>query len=382
MIMAFKKDYVAVAIAYAEKVVSRKQGLEFGIFERLACKRFLDDLERQYDGDCTFEFHNWFADDVCDFIEKMPHIKSKWETPNITLHETQIFIVVNLFGFRQKADLLCRRFSNVYIEMARKNAKSTLVACIALYCMFCEGEDGAEILTAATTTKQAKIVLDVMRKMVLKCKPFRQKYGIKVTRNELEGLNNNSDAKAISAEGETNDGWNPHCAVVDELHAHKKADVYNVIASAFGARSNPLLIAITTAGNNLLGVCYGQRSLDTKILDGTFKNYDHYFGVIYTLDEGDDVFDPENWRKANPLYKVSVKEKYLHDRAKNARASASLQADFETKNLNIWQGSSATWLNMLAYHKCANPEMLEKLEKHTEIGGVVEIGVDLSEKMI
>ncbi|MCJ8325220.1 MAG: terminase large subunit [Rhizobiales bacterium] len=372
-------DYAGDVFDYAVGVVNHKAGEQYGKFERLACQRFLDDLERQKLAVCAFYFDVDRFNDAANFIEKLPHVKAFKGSKKIKLHITQLFILANIFGFRLKEDSSIRRFSTVYIEVGRKNGKSTFAACIALYCMVCESELAPEIITAATTKDQAKIVLNLMKKMIEKTPSLRREFGFKVQAYDILCKYMDGEAKAISADGGTNDGWNPHCAIVDELHAHKNRDVLDVIESADGARTNPLLMMITTAGKNLIGVCFDERDILIKILTGVHDDYDHYFGIIYTVDKDDDTLLEKNWRKANPLLGVSVNVKSMRKAARAAKASGAKKANFDTKRMNVWRHSADVWLDMMAYNKCAVPNLMDNLNQHTESGGLVEIGVDLSE---
>ena len=130
-------DYAGDVFDYAVGVVNHKAGEQYGKFERLACQRFLDDLERQKLAVCAFYFDVDRFNDAANFIEKLPHVKAFKGSKKIKLHITQLFILANIFGFRLKEDSSIRRFSTVYIEVGRKNGKSTFAACIALYCMVC-----------------------------------------------------------------------------------------------------------------------------------------------------------------------------------------------------------------------------------------------------
>ena len=120
-------------------------------------------------------------------------------------------------------------------------------------------------------------------------------------------------------QGETLDGSSPHCAIIDELHAHPTSAVYDVLMSGMGARDQPLLVAITTAGFDQGGVCYSQRSFVKDILEKSVKD-DSTFGIIYTIDEEDDPFDEAVWPKSNPNLGVSVNMSYLREQAAQARA--------------------------------------------------------------
>ena len=170
------KDFVAIAKTYAKKALDKKNCKRFGIWIRLAAQRFLDDLERAKKKGAPFKFDAWHANDVCDFAEKLPHVEGVWETPTIVLHESHVFFLVQLFGFRKQDGT--RRFSKALFAVARKNAKSTLAAIVGLYCQNCEGENGPQIITGATTGQQARIVFNVAKRMVEKTSDLREAFGL------------------------------------------------------------------------------------------------------------------------------------------------------------------------------------------------------------
>ena len=314
------RDFVAIAEAYAREAAADQQGRRFCKWARLAAVRHLRDMERaSQDPDWPYQFDAWHAADVCEFAERLPHVEGRWNTATITLEPAQIFWLTSLFGWRRRTDGM-RRFSVAYIEVARKNAKSTLAAIVSLYCLTCEGENGPQILIAATTGEQANKVFSPAKRMVERTTALREAFLVQAFVRSISCGGNGGFIQPINAKASTQDGWNPHAAVLDELHAHKDRGLYDVVRSAFGARKNPLLLQITTAGHNHEGVCYEQRTLLTKILEGVVTA-DHYWGVIYTLDEGDDPFDAGVWIKANPLLGVSIQLEEMQGYAIEARNS-------------------------------------------------------------
>ena len=158
---------------------------------------------------------------------------------------------------------------------------------------------------------------------------------------------------AINAKSSTQDGLNPHLTVIDELHAHKDRSLFDVLRSATGARKNPLGWYITTAGYNSQGVCFEQRDYLCKILQGVVDD-DTHFGVVYSLDEGDDPFNEAVWPKANPNLAVSVDIEKLRSYAKQAKASPASAGEFKTKRLNLWQNSHSTWLSVEQWKACGD----------------------------
>ena len=358
------RDYTGTALQWAKDVVARKIIACKPV--RQACKRHLDDLKRsKKDKAWNCVFDRWWADDVCDFIEKLPHVKGQWETPTLRLEPPQVFILVVLFGWRRRNDGR-RRFSMAYIEMARKGAKSTLAAGIGLYCLCCEGEVGPEIYVGATTGAQALKVFEPMQGMARKTPALREAFGLTVWAKSITCADNGGFIQTINSKGSTNDGHNPHCVILDELHAHDKRELFDVMQSALGARKAPLMLVITTAGFNTHGVCYEQRTYALKVLEGTLQA-DHVFAVIFTLDaeelsadgrvlrKADDPYDETAWVKANPMLGITPTLQKMREYARDAAASPSVEGNFKTKNLNIWLNAASAWLNMARWKACADP---------------------------
>lgn len=360
------RDYVAIAEKWAKQVVAGK--VRACRWTKLACQRHLDDLVRAKKGKAWgFYFDRWHADDVCDFIEKLPHVEGTWKTKTITLEPPQVFILTTIFGWRRHADG-GRRFSYAYIEMARKGAKSTLTAGVCLYCLACEGEVGPHVVIGATTGAQAGKVFEPARKMVEKSPELREAFNIEAWAKSITCQDSGGYIQPINAKGSTQDGHNPHLGVLDELHAHMNRGLFDVIKSAFGARSNPLMWIITTAGFKTTGVCYEQRTYLTKVLEGIFAA-DHFFGIIFTLDEevlgpegeviipADDPYDEKNWIKANPMLGVTPTLAFMRKEAADAKASPSSEGNFLTKNLNRWLNAHSAWLNMSRWRACGDASL-------------------------
>lgn len=371
---SWDSEFVQIAYDYARAAVSDRYRKEHCELVRLSAKRFLSDLKRAKRRDCPFYFSEWNGHDVCDFIEKLPHVQGSWDTPTLTLEPAQIFILVNVFGFRLKTDDR-RRFTRAYIEVARKNAKSTLTAGIVLYCLTCEGELGPDIVVGATTGAQADKVFKPAKQMVDKVQALRDAFGLKAWARSITCADNGGSVQPINAKSSTQDGWNPYVGVLDELHAHKDRGLFDVIRSAFGARKQPLMWMITTAGYNVHGVCFEQRALLEKVLNGTVEA-DHYFGIIFTIDKGDDPFDERVWKKANPLLGSAVDLNEFRGYAIEAKASPDSLGEFKTKRLNIWLNAASAWLNVDQWNKAK----IEGLDWKDFAGLECNIGADLADK--
>jgi phage terminase large subunit-like protein len=367
--------------AYAKRVA---EGVEVaGRYERLACQRFLADLARQGADDFPFVLDHKLGARICRFIELLPHIKGEWARPvyldgklsyaKLALEDWQLFGEFQLFGWIHR-DTGLRRFRRSYEEVARKNAKSTRAAGRALYMLSADNEPGAHIYCAATTGEQAREVFDVARNMALREPEFLARFGVECGKHDITIASSASSFKPLNAEGSTLDALNIHGAIVDELHAHKTRAVYDVLDSATGARSQPLISMITTAGTDRAGVCYEQRDYTIKVLEGVVED-STWFGCIYTLDEGDLWHDPAVWRKSNPNLGISVKLDDMEAACRKALAQPSSQANFLTKRLNVWVSSASAWMDMQGWDKCS-----AKLDLMDYLGEPCWIGMDLAEK--
>ena len=368
--------YVEAALGYAQAVVAGE--IVACKWTRLACQRQLDDLQREPTEDWPWVFDPELAARPCEFIELLPHIKGKWarERRLIELEPWQCFIITTVFGWVH-AETRLRRFKEGYVEVPRKNAKSTLSSGLALFMLSADGEHGAEVYSAATTKDQARIVFDDARVMAERTPDLRTYLGVAIMQHSITVAHRASKFLPLSAEGSTLDGLNVHFAVIDELHAHKTRAVYDVIDTARGAREQSLLWNITTAGTDRSGICYERRTHVTKVLDAVITD-PSIFGIVYTLDEGDDPHDPASWAKANPNWGKSVLMDDMVSASRKAEAMPSALNNFLTKRLNVWVSGESAWMDMRAWERCAYPVLREDLSRF--YGAKAWIGLDLAQK--
>lgn len=348
--------YTEIATRYAEGVVS-------GIipackFVRQACQRQLDDLTNPPTG---FHFSEEHANRICQFVELCPHIKGPLarEGKSLKLEPWQIFILVTVFGWVDGRG--SRRFRRVYIEVPRGNGKSALSSTIGLYMLALDGEQGAEVYSAATTRDQARIVFADAQSMARKMPAFCKRFGVDVTAHAVTQLSTHSAFKALSADGHTLDGLNIHLAVIDELHAHKTREVYDVLETGLGKRPQSLLWVITTAGANKHGICYEVRDYVLKVLSGDVvdRAAETTFGIVYTIDEGDDVYSEDTLRKANPNWGVSVDPTVVMQTAGKARQVATARANYLTKHLNVWVDANEALFDTEHWRACEDSALDE-----------------------
>lgn len=375
------RHYTAM-LGYAQRVVGGEECA--GKLEIAMCRRLLSDLERQGTDAFPYVLDQAAGHRACVFMELLPHIKGEWARPvyadgmlryaTIKLEPWQVFAEYQLFGWKHR-DTGLRRFRRSYEEVARKNAKSTRAAGRLLYLVAADGEPGAHCYSAATTGEQAREVFDVARNMAMRVPEFLPRFGVSVGKHDITIPDQASSFKPLNAEGSTLDGLNIHGAIVDEVHAHKTRAVWDVIDTADGARSQPLIGAITTAGSDRSGICYELRDYSVKVLQGIVQD-ETWFAAIFTIDDGDVWHDPAVWRKANPNLGISVKLDNLEAKSRKALTQPSAVSNFLTKHLNVWVSSDSQWMNMVAWEKLGDPSLsLEAFE-----GEPCWIGMDLAEK--
>lgn len=369
--------HVDAALAYARAVVAGD--LPACKWTRMACQRQLNDLERLPEDGWPWVFDLDRAARPCEFVELLPHIKGKWarEGKLIELEPWQSFIITTVFGWIHRETGL-RRYREGYVEVPRKNAKSTLSSGLALYMLTADDEHGAEVYSAATTRDQARIVFDDAKAMAQRTPDLRTYLGVSILQHSITVAYTASKFAPLAAEGSTLDGLNVHFAVIDELHAHKTRAVYDVIDTARGAREQSLLWNITTAGTDRSGICYERRTHVTKILENVIDD-PSMFGVIYTIDDGDDPFHSDSWAKSNPNWGKSVLKDDMEASARKAEAMPSALNNFLTKRLNVWVSGESPWMDMLAWDRCADAN-LRQLSEFAGQGIKVWAGLDLAQK--
>ncbi|HEI8943211.1 terminase large subunit [Citrobacter freundii] len=340
-----------------------------------ACQRHLDDLAKEKTKKFLYRFDKDLAEKAAKFIQLLPHTKGEWAFKRmpITLEPWQLFIVCSAFGWVRKGSKL-RRFREVYTEIPRKNGKSAISAGVALFCFTCDDEFGAEVYSGATTEKQAWEVFRPARLMCKRTPALCDAFGVEVNASNMNRPEDGARLEPLI--GNPGDGASPSCAIVDEYHEHDTDALYTTMLTGMGARRQPLMWAITTAGYNIEGPCYDKRREVIEMLNGTVPN-DELFGVIYTVDEGDDWTDPAVLRKANPNMGISVYSDFLLSQQKRAMNNARQANVFKTKHLNIWVSARAAYFNLVSWRNCEDETLtIEQFE-----GQPCYLSFDLARKL-
>lgn len=341
---------------YAEGVVRGK--ILACRYAQLACQRYLDDLKASKSKTFAYRYDANLAECVCEFIQALPHTKGKWALKKepVVLEPWQKFIVCNLFGWLDKKTGL-RRFLEGYHEIPRKNGKSVLAAGIGLWMFAMDGEFGSEVYSGATSEKQAWEVFRPAKLISMRTEELREECGIEVNAASLVLPEDYSRFEPVI--GSPGDGASPSCAIVDEFHEHATAALYDTMITGMGARDQPLMFVITTAGDNIEGPCYEMRRRVIDMLEGNQPD-DRLFGIIYTLDEGDDWRDPAILGKANPNFGVSIKADYLERQQQLAIHNTGKQNRFKCKHLNVWVGAQNAFFNMEKWKSAEDKTLREE----------------------
>lgn len=333
---------------------------------RKAVERHVADLEHGHKRGLKFDPKE--AREAIGFFEFLRHSKGEWAGQVFELEPWQEFILWCLFGWK-RADGL-RRFRFAYVEVPRKNGKTTLAAGIGLYLFCASGEQGSEVYSCATKRDQARLCHSEATRMVKASPGLSQRIG--VFRDNLHVTDTASKYEPLGADADTMDGLNIHGAIVDELHAHKSRKMLDVIDTATGSRREPLIFCITTAGNQGQSVCWEQHDYTQKVLDGVFDD-DSHFGFIAHLDKDSDWTDPREWAKANPNYGVSVKADDLARKCEKAKRLPANQNAFLRLHLNVWTQQESRWLSLDDWDACPSKATWNKLR-----GRSCYMGLDLA----
>lgn len=364
-----------------------------------ACERFLLDLEREGTEEFPFIFDEAKAQRFIDWSRLFKHTKGKLAGKKIEFDILQKFKGANIYGWYHK-DTGYRRFKKVYDQLARKNAKSQFWSVVASYelMVFLNGEL-SEVYCAATTKDQAKIVYDETRMMLERCPDLKGKW--REAYRKIDHIKSNSILKPLSKEDKkSGDGLNPQCGIIDEYHAHLTSEILDVVDSGMGARQEPLLGIVTTAGFDLNNPCYRvEYKIASNILDPdnvfvlewefvmicelevnqTSDPIEKDGRVVAVGDLLDDINDESTWVKANPIicsYPEGVDS--LRDKLAEAKVSPDKMRNFLTKHMNVWINQrKAGYLDLQKWNACGNDEFdYNKLR-----GQPCYIGVDLSAKI-
>lgn len=349
------------ADGYVEDVIAGR--VVAGRWVRAMCERHVRDMEHGVTRGLRFDAAA--GQHVIDFFRFLRHSKGEWAGTVFELEPWQQALLWMLFGWVREDGL--RRFRTAYLEVCRKNGKTQLAAGVGLYLLDADGEPGAEIYTAATKRDQARIAHAEATRMVKAAPLLRRR--MRVVKDNINIPQTAAKFEPLGRDSDSLDGLNVHGVIADEVHAWRGRDMWDVLETATGARRQPLMLAITTAGYDRTSFCWEMHDYTQKVLSGVVDD-DSHFGTIYAIDEGDDWQDARCWAKANPNLGVSVKPDDLERKAAKAKEMPSALNAFLRLHLDVWTQAESRWMDPDAWRACGLPVDAEGLRGRTCFGGL------------
>ena len=301
-----------------------------------AIERWYDDLERE---DLFFDekaFNRFVR-----FSKEFKHYKGEFAGRFFDPAPWQMFCFAELIGVKKKATGK-RKYTYADIYVPRKNGKTFMAAIFAAYFLLKDGEAGPEVYTAAVDQAQARLCYDASAELI------RNSIFATDTKPYQWGMKSPGNAgvfKPLSKDTKNKDGLNIHAAICDERHAWPTTEIYDVIKTGMGARSQPMLLSISTAGKDPSNPYFADIETYKDIMLG-IKKKDNHFILLFTPDEGDRWDDPATWAKVNPNLGVALNEEYIRNEFEEAKLrGGTYQVAFQTKNLNMWVNAPDVWVS-------------------------------------
>ena len=287
------------------------------------------------------------------------------------------YIIAPVFGWIRPEEITrdgkqqtvyVRIIKNVYVDVPRKNGKTTLSGGIAMYLTAADGEMGAEVYALAAGREQARRTFDPVKQIAQKSPDLGPH--VKCVVDKIVHRRTGSFFQVASAVADLMQGANIHGAIIDELHIHKKSDLVDITETGTGARLQPLIFMITTADENKMNTVYARKRIQIEELAKGLAKNEKKYGVIWCADEKDDPYDPETQRKANPGYGVSPSIRYLKEAAEDARNSPAELAVYKRLHLGIRTKQKGAYIELSTWDRNASTVNESKLESRACYGGL------------
>ena len=305
-----------------------------------------------------FYFDKEAASKSINFIELFcTHTKGELAGTPLLLEDWQKKIIGDLFGWKQENGL--RKYRTAYIQIGRKNGKSTMCAALGLYMTFSDSEIGSEIYSAASNRQQSGIVHEIAKQMILNNKELTKR--AKVFRNSITNEAKGNYYQAISSDSKTKHGFNANCIIYDELHTAPNRELWDTLLTSTGSRREPLCLAITTAGYDRQSICWEIYNYAKQVQDNIVSD-ESFYSAIFECEIEDDITDEKVWKKANPNYGISLRKEYMQRESQRAMDVPSYQNTFKRLMLNIWTDSQTAWIGPKEWEACEGEIDLKKLK--------------------
>lgn len=321
---------------------------------------------------CECRFDALAAEKAVEFFPRfLRHVKGDLAGKPLTLEPWQANIVATLFGWKRKDGT--RRYRTCFLEVPRKSGKTTMCAGLALYLLLMDNEPGSEVYSCAADREQAALVFSIAKENVLMSRPLGNRitpYLHSLVHKDVRTGLTHGTYKAISADAHTKHGYSPHGIIFDELHTQTDRELWDVMQTGRGARSQPLTVAITTAGYDRTSVCYEQYEYARHVRDGIIHDAS-FLPVVYEAEQGDDWTSPATWRKAQPNLGVSVPLSYYEEECHRAINDPRYENTFRRLYLDQWTEQEHRWIPMTDWDSCGGEIPWPKLK-----GEPCYIGID------
>ena len=305
-----------------------------------------------------YYFDKEAASKAINFIELFcSHTKGELAGKPLLLEDWQKKIVGDLFGWKNESGH--RKYRTAYIQVPRKNGKSTLCAAIGLYMLFADEERGSEIYSAAGDRSQSGIVHEIAKQMINNNPELSKR--AKIFRNSITNESKGNFYQAISSDSKTKHGFNANCVIFDELHTQPNRDLWDTLLTSTGSRLQPLCISITTAGYDRQSICWEIYNYAKQVKEGIFKD-ESFYSAIYESELEDDITDEEVWKKANPNYGISLRKEYMKKESQRAVDVPSYSNSFRRLMLNQWTDSQVAWITHKEWEACEGEIDMDKLK--------------------
>lgn len=316
------------------------------LFVQKAIARFAE-----YEKCADMYFDEDSAARMINFASLFKHFEGAYAGRPFELQPFQKFIFGNIFGWKWKENKR-RVITHADIFIPRKNGKTMLASLPAGYGIAGDRESGAQIYTVATKEEQAKICWRNVKLLFNSNRKYAKKF--KFRTKAIESDKYHSFLKPLGSDSKTLDGLNPHFVINDELHKWRDTHLWDVLRGGMGARTQPLMLAISTFGQDQseTSICWQQYNHAKNVLNSLVEDF-KFFPIMYTPDDGDDVFDPAVQAKVNPLLGKGKEWRYMREMESNAKVYPSAMNDFLNQQMNIWTQAASYWISPESWDACA-----------------------------
>jgi phage terminase large subunit-like protein len=322
-----------------------------------------------------YRFNAAKADRVCDWFPRFcSHSKGAFAGRGFDLLDYQRDLILRpLFGWERQDGT--RRFRKAFIEIPKKNGKTQLVAGLALYMLLADGEKGAEVYVAAADREQARILFNAAKAMV-EGSPALSKRVI-VYRNSIVRRDDpTAFFQVLSAEAATKHGPNIHCLIIDELHAQPDRELFETLSRGVIARRQPLILLITTAGDDDESICFEEYEYAKRVLKGQIEDEAH-LPVIFEAQPEDDWQAPATWQAVNPGLGTTITADAMAGFAREAANEPRKRNDFLRFHLNRWVNQATAWIPVDWWDACRQPLPADAVLAEAPCA----LGIDMAQKI-